>query len=62
MKINYRIYEDFGGGWLWVIFGTDGDPAAESGQCYTRRSDADRALKRFIKRISKPHTLKQVEW
>jgi hypothetical protein len=45
-----------------VIFGTDGDPAAESGQCYTRRSDADRALKRFIKRISKPHTLKQVEW
>ena len=62
MDIKYRIGEDPYAGWYWIMFGPDGYSAAESGQCYTRRSDAARALKRFIKRISQPHTLKPVEW
>ena len=62
MEIKYRIVDDFDAKWYWIIFGVNGAAEAESVHGYTRRSDADRALKRFVKRLSPPNTLKPVEW
>jgi uncharacterized protein len=42
MKIE--LYEDVAGEWRWRLRGANGEPMADSGEGYTRKEDARRAL------------------
>lgn len=50
------IYEDAAGEWRWALKGGNGEIIADSGEGYTRKADAERALARTLELASELHT------
>lgn len=41
---RFQVYEDKGGEWRWRLLAANGRTIADSGEAYTRRPDAERAV------------------
>lgn len=45
--MTFRLYQDAAGEWRWTLRGRNGEPVATSGEGYTRKADAERAIRKL---------------
>jgi hypothetical protein len=51
MTVKYQIVEDKSGEWRWRIVAANSEITGVSGESFTRKADAVRALKSFVESI-----------
>lgn len=49
---GFEVYQDAAGEWRWRLVHKNGNTLADSGEGYTRRNDATRAVKRIQERVA----------
>lgn len=50
---RFKVYEDKAGQYRWRLLAANGRTIADSGEAYTRKPDADRAVKVAIQTVER---------